>query len=255
MKSCEELVLADNLLGADPEGTFLTALAHMPALKKLGLARNKIVQLSFAFFKGHEHFTSLNEIDLSFNLIHSDKSLWFLSQTKNINVVDITGCPIAIQRQYFDFEHELQKNLSGVVINDSQKCDENGFLKKRKPGEKQQPMPYPNPIKLDDCADLYNKQNSTSDKFLNAADMMQGVSLNLQDIKPDEELDKEIFPTELSQEQHEDGQKDVFTPPNHQQMRFGEEDQFFITEDVRDFGPGAPQDTIKEEASYTSEVD
>ena len=107
------------------------------------------------------------------------------------------------------------------MINDTDKCDQDGFFKKRKLGEKQQPLPYPNPIKLEEADQFVKKQSESSkEKFFNAADMMQGVSLNLQDIKPDEELDKEIFPTELSQQQASSG-KDVFTPPNHQQMRFG----------------------------------
>ena len=79
----------------------------MPALKRLVLTRNKIVSLHLDFFNGQEHFTSLSEIDLSFNMLKSQQSLWFLAQTKNVNLVDITGCPIALQRAYSDFEQEL----------------------------------------------------------------------------------------------------------------------------------------------------
>ena len=90
--------------------------------------------------------------------------------------------------------------------------------------------------------------------------MHQGVALPISDIRPDGNIESEIFPPELTREAQN---KDVFTPPNHQQMRFISEEQqqqlkaqhgrqyqppaqddedqgFFITEDIR-------QDAIKEE--------
>lgn len=79
-----------------------------------------------------------------------------------------------------------------------------------------------------------------------SAEMMhQGVALPISDIRPDNNIESEIFPPELTREAQN---KEVFTPPNHQQMRFDQghkdsmpypkdadqEDAFFITEDVRD---------------------
>lgn len=47
--------------------------------------------------------------------------------------------------------------------------------------------------------------------------MHQGVALPISDIRPDGSIESEIFPPELTKEAQN---KDVFTPPNHQQMRF-----------------------------------
>jgi hypothetical protein len=40
-------------------------------------------------------FIELQEIDLSFNWIQNERSLWFLTQTKMVNLVIITGNPLA----------------------------------------------------------------------------------------------------------------------------------------------------------------
>ena len=47
--------------------------------------------------------------------------------------------------------------------------------------------------------------------------MHQGVALPISDIKPYGNIESEIFPPELTKEAQN---KEVFTPPNHQQMRF-----------------------------------
>lgn len=73
---------------------------------------------------------------------------------------------------------------------------------------------------------------------MNAEVMRQGIALPIYDIEPDQNIESEIFPRELTDEAKA---KDVFTPPDHQQMRFGDsqkqkgqdENGFFITEDVR----------------------
>jgi hypothetical protein len=71
--------------------------------------------------------------------------------------------------------------------------------------------------------------------------MNQGVSLQIAEIRPNTNIEQEIFPRELTRDAQE---KDVFTPPNHRQMRFmseyskqstssqNEEKQFFITENI-----------------------
>lgn len=79
----------------------------------------------------------LQEFDISFNLLTNEQSLWFLTQAKSVNVVIITGNPLAKSKvpMYANFEAELQKNLSGVVINEVGKVDDDGYYVKRKPGQ------------------------------------------------------------------------------------------------------------------------
>lgn len=43
--------------------------------------------------------------------------------------------------------------------------------------------------------------------------MHAGIALPISDIKPDQNIESEIFPRELTKEAQN---KDVFTPPNHQ---------------------------------------
>ena len=65
--------------------------------------------------------------------------------------------------------------------------------------------------------------------------MHQGVALPISDIRPDENIESEIFPRELTKEAQN---KDVFTPPNHQQMRFmGQEDEHLKRRGRRPPGP------------------
>lgn len=47
--------------------------------------------------------------------------------------------------------------------------------------------------------------------------MNQGVALQIAEIRPNTNIEKEIFPKELTRDSQE---KDIFTPPNHKQMRF-----------------------------------
>ncbi len=75
------------------------------------------------------------------------------------------------------------------------------------------------------------------------------MALPISEIRPNTNLEREIFPKELTSEAQ---QKDLFTPPHHKQMRFvknnaddpfGQKDekQFFITENV-----GEEEKVIKE---------
>mmetsp|Transcript_39280 Transcript_39280/g.59967 ORF Transcript_39280/g.59967 Transcript_39280/m.59967 type:complete len:129 (+) Transcript_39280:831-1217(+) len=115
-------------------------------------------------------------------------------------------------------------------------------------------FPYPNPIKLLSR----EKQKEIKGEYLNAEMMHQGVALPISDIRPDGNIENEIFPPELTKEAQN---KEVFTPPNHQQMRFlqhqqqahfpppEEEANFFITEDVHamPLPKRHPENPIKEE--------
>jgi len=182
-----------------------------------------------------------------------------------MNLLIITGNPLALrtnkQGGYARLEAELSKNLAAVVINESELVDNQGFYLKRKAGQKQQNLLYQNPIKLY----THNSKDSKGD-YLNAEEMRNGISLHITDIHPDNNIESEIFPKELTREAQS---KDVFTPPNHQQMRFtenakeefppakyGDNDAFFITEDIRDddYGKEKEEDAIEEERSYASEA-
>jgi len=139
--------LTDNSLGNKSKDTgcttMLKTLGAMPHLKRLNISRNKIVRLASDILKGSQDFTELQEIDVSFNWIENERNLWFLTQTKTINVVIITGNPVANRStktgsgsNYESLEQELQKNLSAVVINDVGLVDDQGFYIKRKPGQR-----------------------------------------------------------------------------------------------------------------------
>jgi len=128
----------------------------------------------------------------------------------------ITGNPVAMDRRgnasYINLETELSKNLSAVIINDRHLAEDKN-LKKKKEGKLN--WPYPNPIKL-----LSRElQKDIKGDYLNAEVMRQGVALPIYDIEPDQNIESEIFPRELTDEAKA---KEVFTPPDHQQMRFGD---------------------------------
>jgi hypothetical protein len=66
-------------------------------------------------------------------MVENEHHLWFLTLTKSINVVNITGNPFAVTssklHNYDNLEFELQKNLSAVIINDTHLIDSKGFTK------------------------------------------------------------------------------------------------------------------------------
>ena len=83
-------------------------------------------------------------------MIDNERNLWYLTQTRAINVVNITGNPVATptrgQSLYYNLEFELTKNLSAVIINDHHLIDDKGYMKRKT--NKPTNWPYPNPIKL-----------------------------------------------------------------------------------------------------------
>lgn len=95
----EDLNLTDNNLGHKSKETgcttLLKSLGQMPRLKRLNLSRNKIVRLASDLLKGSSDFLELSEIDVSFNWLDNERNLWFLTQTKAVNLVVITGNPMA----------------------------------------------------------------------------------------------------------------------------------------------------------------
>jgi hypothetical protein len=141
----EELILTDNNLGIKSKetgcSTLLKSLGQIKHLKRLNLSRNRIIRLNADLLKLAQDFVELQEIDLSFNWIENEMNMWFLTQTKGINLVVITGNPVANRQTkpgqvsaYANLESELNKNLSAVVINDVGLVDEQGFYLKRKAG-------------------------------------------------------------------------------------------------------------------------
>lgn len=84
-------------------------------------------------------------------MIDNERNLWFLTQTRSINEVMITGNPVAMDRRgnasYINLETELSKNLSAVIINDRHLAEDKNLKKNKKDNGKLN-WPYPNPIKL-----------------------------------------------------------------------------------------------------------
>ena len=75
--------------------------------------------------------------------------MWFVPQMKHINLVVITGNPLALQGReaYAQLELNLQNALSAVLINDEIQ-NEKSYLKKLPQKKSVANFPYPNPIKL-----------------------------------------------------------------------------------------------------------
>lgn len=198
---------------------------------------------------------------MSFNMVDNERGMWYLTMTKSINVVNITGNPFAQPTRgnlsYSALEYELSKNLSAVIINDHHMIDDKGYMKRKT--NKPTAWPYPNPIKL-----LSREvQKEIKGDYLNAEVMRKGITLPISDIRPNTNIESEIFPHQLTREAQA---KDVFTPPGHLQMRFSGPDRtqqqnddtaFFITEDIRDenlFPLADGVEQIQEEKSYGSET-
>lgn len=84
-------------------------------------------------------------------MIDNERNLWYLTLTKAINVVNITGNPLATpSRQnslYAALEFELSKRHAAAIINDHHMIDDKGYIK-RKQAKPTAHWPYPNPIKL-----------------------------------------------------------------------------------------------------------
>ena len=268
-ENLEELNLSSNYFSSFPSvGSpvmIFKTLGAIRRLKRLNLARNKFFKFHSEMLDQHNDFNQLRELDISFNMVDNERYLWYLTQTRAINVVNITGNPLAmpsrVQKAYAALEYELQKNLSAVIINDFHLIDDKGYIKRKT--NKPSNWPYPNPIKL-----LSREvQKEIKGEYLNAEVMRKGITLPISDIRPNTNIESEIFPQQLTKEAQA---KDVFTPPGHHQMRFTGPEQkhapkaeqtddgsgFFITEDVRPDGmlPIDGVEQIQEEKSYGSET-
>jgi hypothetical protein len=116
---------------------------------------------------------------------------------KHINIVVISGNPLGLQGQeaYAQLEINLQSELSAVLINDNTNEDL-GYLRKLPAKKSLASLPYPNPIKLMSR----DQKNNGKGEYLNAEMMHQGVALPISDIRPDGNIESEIFPPELTKE-------------------------------------------------------
>lgn len=116
------------------------------------MSRNKFITFHAELLNPKEDFVQLQELDISFNLVDQERNLWFLTQTRSINELMITGNPFAMDRRgnasYINLETELSKNLSAVVINDRHLAEDKTYAKKKKGDNNKLNWPYPNPIKL-----------------------------------------------------------------------------------------------------------
>ena len=83
-----------------------------------------------------------------------------------------------------------------MLINDISQAEQS-YLKKKLPQKNSfANFPYPNPIKLMSR----DKQKEIKGEYLNAELMHQGVALPISDIRPDGNIESEIFPPELTKE-------------------------------------------------------
>lgn len=234
----------------------MKVLGQIPKLKRLSLSRNKLQGLHFDLLNRDEDFVLLQELDIGYNLVQEEDDVWYATQIKNLQILIITGNPFALagKNSYLRLEEAMQKNLSATVINEDVP-DQKAYLKKAKNQRQLANFPYPNPIKLF-SRDMNAKE--IKGEYLNAEMMNQGVALQISEIRPDTNIEQEIFPRELTRDAQE---KEIFTPPNHKQMRFlksgggansldnGESNQFFITENILDSNPIGDSRIIHEERS------
>jgi len=126
-------------------------------------------------------------------MIDNERGIWYLTLTQAINVVNITGNPFAQPTTrgasyYAGLEYELTKNLSAVIVNDHHLINDKGYTKRKvtKPNH----WPYPNPIKLMSR----EVQKEIKGDYLNAEVMRKGITLPISDIRPNTNIESEIFP-------------------------------------------------------------
>ena len=139
LQNLEELNLASNFFSSVPSvgspAIIFKTLGSIKRLKRLNLSRNKFFKFHSEMLDQRNDFQQLQEMDISFNMIDSEKSLWYLTLTRAINVVNITGNPFAQQTRgtpsYANLEYELTKNLSAVIINDHHLIDDKGYMKRK----------------------------------------------------------------------------------------------------------------------------
>jgi hypothetical protein len=86
-------------------------LGQIKRLKRLNLSRNRFGQIHDQLLNPNRDFLQLQDVDLSFNIIDDQRGVFWLTLTKSINVVNITGNPFASSSRgvsnYADFEIEL----------------------------------------------------------------------------------------------------------------------------------------------------
>ena len=74
--------------------------------------------------------------------------------------------------------------------------DDKGYTKVAGAKKDQHHLPYPNPIKL-----LSREaQKEIKTEYLNAEKLRQGIALPISDIRPDTNIESEIFPKQLTKE-------------------------------------------------------
>jgi len=99
LSQLEELNLSANLLTsvstAQPPATLFKILGSIVRLKRLNLSRNRYFKFHSELLDPTKDFIQLQELDFSFNMVEDEQHLWFLTSTKSINIVNITGNPFA----------------------------------------------------------------------------------------------------------------------------------------------------------------
>jgi len=92
----------------------------VPKLKRLNLSRNKFTGFHSEMLNKDSDFIQLQDLDFGYNLVQEQEALWFIPTLKHVNMVIITGNPIALQGKeaYAQFEQNMHSALSAVVINE-----------------------------------------------------------------------------------------------------------------------------------------
>ena len=72
------------------------AIGEIPRLKRLNLARNKFSALHAEMLNKDNDFRQLQELDFGYNLVSDQDALWFVPQMKHVNLLVITGNPLAL---------------------------------------------------------------------------------------------------------------------------------------------------------------
>jgi hypothetical protein len=193
LKSLEDLNLSSNMFSSNstlikPQ-SLIVSMASIPRLKKLNLSRNK--------FSGFHHedltqgaFPNLQELDFSYNRVEDEDMMMATSMLGTFQVLIISGNPFAQQgpEAYARLEHELQLNLSAVIVNHNSYSAQ-PYLKRKTIPNDHAMVPYPKPLTL---LSRENQKDPKAD-FMNA-EMNHGLALPMSDIRPNTNQENEIFP-------------------------------------------------------------
>lgn len=97
LTALEDLNLSANLFSNSQHSipAAFKYLSGLPHLKRLNISRNKFTKFHSELLNPQTDFLQLQDLDFSFNLVDREENLWYITQTKSINLIVITGNPLA----------------------------------------------------------------------------------------------------------------------------------------------------------------